>query len=302
MTGARLRYREGVSTSVRVAAAQYEPRIGDLAYNREAAVRWASDAAAKGAQLIVLPELASSGYVFAEESEAVNTAESPDDGPVVQALTKVCAAHGCYIVVGLNERDGEVRHNSAVFISSSGRVATYRKLHLYYNEQSWFAPGEGLTIVETPLGRVGMMICFDLWFPEPARALALAGADIIAVPTNWVASFKPTVWDDRGYCQGDYIAMATAAQNGVVMVCADRVGTERGTMFLGASIIVGADGWPVAGPASKDQPELLIADVDIDSVERARQRTPRNHLFQDRRPDAYAHLEVANIAVATARA
>jgi predicted amidohydrolase len=117
--------------------------------------------------------------------------------------------------------------------------------------------------------------------------MALAGADVIAVPNNWVSSFKPTVYDDRGFCQGDYVAMATAAQNGVAMVCADRIGEERGTRFLGASIIVGPDGWPVAGPGSADKDELLIADVDLELVAKARARTPRNHLLEDRNPAAY---------------
>ena len=276
-----------VSRPVRIAVAQYEPHVGDLEQNRSQAVLWATSAAEKGANLIVLPELASSGYVFADEGEAQRSAEDPDDGPTVRALREVCARHGCHIVAGISERDGDCRHNSAVLIGASGRVATYRKLHLYYDEQTWFQPGDDLPIVDLPFGRVGMIICFDLWFPEAARALALGGAEIIAVPTNWVASFKRTVWDDRGYCQGDYVAMATAAQNGVVMACADRVGVERGVTFIGASIVVGADGWPVSGPASKDQEELLIADIDLDSVEQARRRTPRNHLHTDRRPDAY---------------
>src|ERR1700736_1915769 len=98
------------------------------------------------------------------------------------------------------------------------------------------------------------------------RALALAGAEIVAVPTNWVASFKRTVYDERGYCQGAYMAMARAAENGLVVACADRTGTERGVRFLGASIIVGADGWPVAGPASADREELLLAGVDLASL------------------------------------
>ena len=276
-----------MARNVRVAAAQYEPRVGDLEGNRAAAQRWVRDAAAQGARLVVLPELASSGYVFSSEAEADGTAESPDDGPYVTALLELCREHDLHVVTGVNERDGDRRHNSSVLLGPGGRLATYRKLHLYYDEQSWFEPGTELPVVETPIGRIGSIICFDLWFPEPARALALAGADIIAVPTNWVASFKPTVWDDRGYCQGDYVAMATAAQNGVVMVCADRIGLERDVRFIGASIIVGADGWPLAGPASKDRPELLVADVDLDSVERARRRTPRNHLFGDRRPAAY---------------
>ncbi|MFN2582928.1 MAG: nitrilase-related carbon-nitrogen hydrolase [Candidatus Dormibacteria bacterium] len=276
-----------MSRPVRIAAAQYEPHVGDVENNRALAVHWARTAADRGAQLIVLPELASSGYVFADEDDAAASAESIEHGPLVAALRDVCREHGCVVVTGVNEQAGTCRHNSAVLIGADGPLATYRKLHLYYNEKSWFEPGTQLPIADTPFGRIGMIICFDLWFPEPARALALAGADVIAVPTNWVASFKPTVWDDRGYCQGDYVAMATAAQNGVVMACADRIGLERDVRFIGASIIVGTDGWPVAGPASKDQPELLIADVDLDDVAKARRRTPRNHLMDDRRPEAY---------------
>ncbi len=276
-----------MSRPVRIAVAQYEPHVGELDGNLAQAVRWATAAATEGADLIVLPELASSGYVFSDSDEAQRCAEDPDDGPTVRALRDVCAAHGCHIVAGLNERDGDCRHNSAILVGADGRLATYRKLHLYFDEQSWFEPGDELPIVDLPFGRVGIVICYDLWFPEPVRALALAGAEIIAVPTNWVASFKRTVWDDRGYCQGDYVAMATAAQNGVVMACADRIGVERDVTFIGASIIVGADGWPVAGPAGKADEELLVAEVDLDFVDRARHRTPRNHLLTDRRPDAY---------------
>jgi predicted amidohydrolase len=168
-----------------------------------------------------------------------------------------------------------------------GTLATYRKLHLFNDEQTWFEPGGELPVVDLPFGRVGMVICFDLWFPEAVRSLALAGAEVIAVPTNWVASFKRQVYDAAGYCQGDIVAMASAAQNGVVMACADRVGVERGTHFLGCSLIVGADGWPVAGPAGSEEETLLVADVDLDTVAAARRRTPRNHLIGDRRPDSY---------------
>ncbi|HWW10529.1 MAG TPA: nitrilase-related carbon-nitrogen hydrolase [Candidatus Acidoferrales bacterium] len=288
-----------MSRRIRVAAAQYEPRVGDPDHNLSEAVRWTDEAMTQGAQLVVLPELASSGYVFEGESEADVSAESPTTGPMVRGLRDVCARHDGYVVTGINERGGDCRYNSAVVIGPNGPLATYRKLHLFYDEKSWFEPGAQLTLVDLPFGRLGMIICFDLWFPEPARALAVAGAEIIAVPTNWVASFKRTVWDDRGYCQGDYIAMATAAQNSVVMVCADRIGVERGTTFLGASIIVGPDGWPVAGPASRDQPELLMAEVDLDDVELARQRTPRNDLLEDRRPGAYTVVEVAPDPVST---
>ena len=280
-----------MSRPLRVAVAQYEPRVGDLDGNRALAERWASQAAARGARLIVLPELASSGYVFADEDEAAASAEAAADGPFVRSLAALCARHQCVVAAGLNELAGGRRHNSAVLVGPEGLLGTYRKLHLFNNEQSWFTPGEGLTVVETPIGRVGMVVCYDLRFPEAVRALALAGAEIIAVPTNWVASFKQTVWDERGYCQGDYLAMATAGQNGVVIACADRVGVEREVRFIGASIIVGPEGWPLAGPAGGDTSELLLAEVDLDDVERFRRSTPRNHLLDDRRPHAY-HVDV----------
>ncbi len=151
-------------------------------------------------------------------------------------------------------------------VGPQGHLATYRKLHLFNDEKSWFAPGGDLPVVELPFGRVGMVICFDLWFPEAARALALAGAEIIAVPTNWVASFRRRVYDDAGYCLGDIVAMATAGQNAVVVACADRVGVERDVRFLGCSVIVGPDGWPIQGPAGPEEETLLVADVDLDDL------------------------------------
>ena len=273
--------------TVRIAVAQYAPHVGDVGGNRAAAVRWARRATDEHADLLVLPELASSGYVFASEAEASASAEDAEHGDVVAALAEVCSASGMHCVVGVNERDGDVRHNSAVLIGPHGHLATYRKLHLFNDEKSWFEPGGNLPVVELPFGKVGMVICFDLWFPEAVRALALAGAEVIAVPTNWVASFRRKVYDDAGYCLGDIMAMAGAGQNGVVMACADRVGIEREVRFLGCSIIVGPDGWPLQGPAGPEEETLLLADVDLDGVAAARRRTPRNHLLDDRRPDSY---------------
>ena len=274
--------------TLRVAVAQYQPRIGDPEGNRTAAVAWVEAAAAEGAQLVVLPELASSGYVFSGEEEAAALAEDANSGVTVAALVEVCRRRGLHVVAGLAEQGDGCRHNSAVVLGPAGRLATYRKLHLFYDEQSWFRPGEELVVVDLPTARVGVAICYDLWFPEVARALALRGAEVIAVPTNWVASFRRRLHDEHGYCQGDIMAMAAAAANGTAVACADRVGEERGVTFLGASIIVGPDGWPLAGPASPDADQLLVADLDLDAVERARWRTPRNHLLRDRRPDLYA--------------
>lgn len=276
-----------MTRNVRIAVAQYAPHVGDAGGNLVAAVEWARRAAAENVDLLVLPELAASGYVFESEAEAESTAEDAAQAPIVGALTEVCSASAMHCVVGINERAGAVRHNSAVLLGPRGHIATYRKLHLFNDEKSWFAPGADLPVVDLPFGRVGMVICFDLWFPEAVRTLALAGAEVIAVPTNWVASFKHTVYDAAGYCQGNILAMAASAQNGVVMACADRVGVERDVQFLGCSIIVGSDGWPLQGPAGPEEEALLIADVDLDAQSTARHRTPRNDLFGDRRPDSY---------------
>jgi len=282
-----------MSRTVRIAVAQYAPHVGDVAGNCAAAAHWARRAAAESVDLLVLPELASSGYVFASEEEAAASSQDPRHGDAVLALTEVCSASGMHCIIGLNERDGAVRHNSAVLIGPQGHVATYRKLHLFNDEKSWFEAGGDLPVVELPFGKVGMVICFDLWFPEAVRALALAGAEVIAVPTNWVASFRRQVYDGAGYCMGDIVAMASAGQSGVVLACADRVGVEREVQFLGCSIIVGPDGWPLVGPAGADEETLLVADVDLDSVAAARRRTPRNHLIEDRRPDFYNAVVVS---------
>src|ERR1700676_498432 len=252
--------------TVRIAVAQYAPHVGDVGGNRAAAVRWARRATDEHADLLVLPELASSGYVFASEAEASASAEDAEHGDVVAALAEVCSASRMHCVGGVNERDGDVRHNSAVLIGPHGHLATYRKLHLFNDEKSWFEPGGNLPAVELPFGKVGMVICFDLWFPEAVRALALAGAEVIAVPTNWVASFRRKVYDDAGYCLGDIMAMAGAGQNGVVMACADRVGIERDVQFLGCSIIVGPEGWPLRGSAGPATETALFSQLGVHSA------------------------------------
>jgi predicted amidohydrolase len=274
-------------TELRVAACQYEPRVGDNAGNLELATTWMARAIDAGAKLIVLPELAGSGYVFASDAEADAAAETLETSPFVHAVTEAARRADVTIVAGFAERVGNVRYNSAVIADASGVRATYHKIHRFYNEQNWFKPGDRTVVVETGWGRLGVLICYDLRFPEVARSMALAGADVIAVPTNWVSAFKPTLFDERGYCQNHYLAMATAAQNGVAVICADRVGVERGEPFIGASLIVGPGGWAVAGPAAQERDELLIADIDLDDVARTRQSTPRNPLLEDRRPDSY---------------
>jgi predicted amidohydrolase len=168
---------------VRIAVAQYAPRLGELDWNRAEAVRYATTAAERGARLIVLPELASSGYVFHSTEEAKAASETVG-GPFTTALHDLCARFDCVIVAGFSEHADLARHNSAVVVGPAGPLGVYRKVHLFNDEQSWFLPGDGLVVAETPVGKVGVLICYDLRFPEAARELTLAGAEFIAVPTN----------------------------------------------------------------------------------------------------------------------
>ena len=266
---------------LRCAVAQYGPRLNDPSGNREQALTWIRAAADAGAGLVVLPELAATGYAFDSVDEAQRGAEAGAE--FVAVVAAAAAARDIDVVAGFAEFEDGTRYNAAVVAGPEGVRAVYRKNHCFYREKDWFEPGNGLVVVERSWGRLGVLICYDMWFPEAARALAHARADVIAVPTNWVGNFKATHHDDRGYCQGNYVAMVTAAQTGCAIACADRIGREGELQYLGASIIVKPDGWPVAGPASVDSEAMLVADIDVETVEAARRRTPRNHILQDTR-------------------
>ena len=281
-----------MSRTVRVAAAQYAPRLADVDANTELAVTWIAKAADAGAQLVVLPELATSGYVFETEDEAQASAQDLANGKTVEAINEVCKERDIYAVFGINLLESHCRYNSAILTGPTGVVTTYSKLHLFYNEKNWFTPGNDLCLDDLPFGKVGIMICYDLSHPELSLALARGGAELICLPTNWVDSFKRKVYDERGYCRGNIQAMAMSSVTGCPFVCADRIGEERNVKFLGASMITDSYGWPAAGPASKDGEELLVADLDLDLVKKAQQRTPRNNLFEDRREDVYGRVAV----------
>lgn len=139
---------------------------------------------------------------------------------------------------------------------------------------------------DLPFGRLGVLICYDLWFPEATRILTLQGADIICNPTNWVPSSKP-IYDEAERCMANYLAIASAHSNAVYIVCADRVGTERGQPFEGRSIIVGPSGLTLAGPASKDKEEVIFAEANVVDSRRLKTRSLMNDIFRDRRVDVY---------------
>jgi predicted amidohydrolase len=238
--------------------------------------------------VIVLPELASSGYVFRDRDEAALLAE-PLDGPAVSQWGELAADLGVVVVAGLCERgeDGAV-FNSAVVLGESGLRAAYRKVHLWDTEKLVFTAGDAAPPVVTVAGqvRLGVLICYDLEFPEWVRVPALAGAQLLCVPTNWPRFPRPA-----GQRPIEVVrAQAAASVNRMFVAACDRVGAERGVDWVGGSVIVDADGWPLAGPAPGDDELLLSADCRLgDAVDKA--TSDRNDVFADRRTDLYAAIE-----------
>jgi predicted amidohydrolase len=285
------------ASRIKLAVCQYAPQVGELEFNAALGGEWIGRAAAAGANLIVLPELAASGYAFASSEEAELSSQSAAGGPTLARWIEACHRDGVWVVAGFAESASQGRFNSAALLGPDGLVGVYRKAHLFFDEKSYFEPGDGgFPVFQLPCGRVGLLICYDLWFPEAARVLALAGADIICIPTNWVANFRSRVLDERGWTMGNYACVAIATQNQVFVATADRIGTEREVEFVGCSCVVGPDGWMLAGPGARSDDALLLVDVDLGRAAVARHRTPRNHALLDRRPELYGLLSVTSPA------
>jgi len=262
----------------RVAFVQGRPRFGRTAENLERGLALARDVAA---DLVVLPELWSSGYVFSSHDEVRELAEDAARGATARALVGVARRERRHYVAGFPERHRGRFYNSAMLVGPSGVRAIYRKLHLFEREQNWFSPGNlPLAVERVGPARVGMLICFDWRFPETARVLAVLGADVIAHPSNLV------------FPNAQRAMVVRSLENRVATVTANRTGTERrpdgAVRFTGRSQIVGPDGEVLARAGVRD--ECAVA-CDID-LERCRDKalTPITHLFRSRRPAFYRRL------------
>ncbi|QWZ10139.1 nitrilase family protein [Nocardioides panacis] len=256
------------SEQVRVACIQMEPKVGENAANLARSLELCEEAVRGGAQLLVLPELCNSGYVFETRGEAQAAAEEIPTGAASSSWIAFCRERGVYLVAGICERAGEQLFNSSIVIGPDGYIGTFRKVHLWNRENLFFEPGDlGFPVFHTAIGRIATFICYDGWFPEAYRACALRGADIICIPTNWV----PIPGQAEGSpAMATVLAQANAHSNSVYIAAADRVGTERGQPFNGQSVIVSYTGWPLAGPASPDDEEILYADLDLGMARVAR--------------------------------
>lgn len=279
--------------SVKIACVQMAPLFGDVAGNRAASIRLIEAAARQGARLIVLPELCNSGYVFQSKDEAFGLAEEVPSGATCQEWMAIAQKLDVYIVAGIAEHAGTTQYNAAVVIGPRGYIGKYRKLHLWNNENTYFAPGNlGVPVFDTPFGRIGVAVCYDGWFPEVYRVCALQGADLICVPTNWVPMPDQPAGQEP---MAVTLAMAAAHSNAIFIACADRVGIERGQAFIGKSLIVDCSGWPIAGPASQDREVIIYAEVNLSEARRKRRLNNFNELLSDRRDDVYGDCEAPDL-------
>jgi 5-aminopentanamidase len=269
-----------------VACAQLAPTVGDLAGNRERAREAVRTAASAGADLVVLPELCTSGYVFESAEEARSTALEPAE------VAADWGGFGAIVVGGFAELadDGTLFNSAAVVAPGGELLAVYRKTHLWDRESLFFEPGpEFPPVLETELGRLGVCVCYDLSFPEVSRGLALAGADLIAIPTNFPREEQAA---PNGLPVEVAITIATAHLSRVFIAVCDRTGHERGVDWVGATAIADERGRVLAGPV-RDRVETIAADCDL---ARARDKSwnERNDAFADRRPELYSRAATAS--------
>ncbi|MGQ0502679.1 MAG: carbon-nitrogen hydrolase [Panacagrimonas sp.] len=280
-----------------------ESRAHNLAAS-EAGIR---EAAQRGARLVLLQELHTSLYFCQHESTALFDLAEPIPGPSTQFLGALARELGIVLVGSLFERRAPgLYHNTAVVLEKDGSVAgTYRKMHIPddpgYYEKFYFTPGdaangssrEGFAPIQTSVGKLGLLVCWDQWYPEAARLMALAGADLLLYPT--AIGWNPD--DDAAEQQRQRDAWVTiqrahAVANGLPVLVANRVGAEpdpsgqtRGAQFWGHSFVAGPQGEFLA--TAGDAPEVMVLDVDLARSENVRRWWP---FLRDRRVDAYGDL------------
>jgi predicted amidohydrolase len=234
------------------------------------------------ADLIVLPEFFATGYQFVSCEEVAELAEAVPDGYTTRSLSDLSREKKMYIAAGLPERCGNRFYNSVVLTGPDGFIGVYRKTHLFFEETLCFTPGDtGFRVWDTKFGNIGIMICFDWFFPEAMRALALSGADVILHPSNLVLPYCPDSMPVR------------CLENRVFAVTANRTGTEtrkegQSLRFIGKSEIVSPLG-EILVRASEDEDALMVTEIDPKAA-RDKKLNPFNDMFSDRRPEMYRVL------------
>ncbi len=254
---------------------QFQPALGD----REANIKKIENLLPKAssADLIVLPELANTGYNFLTREDAVKCSEEISKSKFVEFLASFAKKQNQYIVAGMNEKKGDDLFNASVLIGPKGYVGKYQKIHLFLNEKDIFKAGEaGLPVYDIDFCKTSMLICFDYIFPEIWRIVAMKGADIVCHPSNLITT------------NAEKCIPAQAFMNKMYIITSNRYGTEGDITFSGKSFITNPDA-KIIDRAIADEDAVSIMDIDIAEA-RNKFVTPRNHVFKDRIPVNYKDL------------
>jgi predicted amidohydrolase len=262
-----------------------EPELLEPKTNTEKIVHLIHETSKFDAEVMVFPECVLTGYGLSlEEAEAVSESLP---GPASNRISEVCQKIGCFVALGMLERDqtGNI-FNTAVLLGPNGILGTYRKTHLpFLGVDRFLSKGSSIDgPFETPIGKFGLLICYDLRFPEPIRILALKGTQVILLPTAWPnsATHYP-----------EFTAQSRSAENSLYLVAANRIGEERGTHYLGRSLIVGPNGEKLAEGTTEGE-EILLAEIDPSHSDNKKRIFKSGEyeldLFQDRRPELYGYL------------
>jgi predicted amidohydrolase len=260
---------------MRLALVQTGPRMLETRANLARALALIEPLAA---EMYLLPELCFSGYTFARREEVAATAEPAGAGEMFAALAAFARRRNAYVCWGFPERAGERYYNSASLVGPGGHIGTYRKVHLFSRETLFFSPGDGpAPVFELPFGRVGLMICFDWFFPELARSLALRGAELLLHPANLVLPHCPQAMITR------------SLENRIFTATCDRVGEETNGetthRFIGSSQVVSPRG-EILERLGREQEEAAVVEIDL-AAARSKRLGEYNDLFGDRNPALY---------------
>ncbi len=274
---------------MKIAAAQIDIQLHEPAANRDRMLLFLREMASRGARLCIFPECALTGYCYDSADEFRDIAETIP-GPSTDAFVQVCRELDCYAVFGMLEvADGEL-YNAAVIVGPEGVVGSYRKLHLPYLGVDRFVAfgNRDFELFEIDGVRIGLQICYDIGFPEATRSLALMGADLVVLPTNWPPGAES---------MAEHCINTRAMENNIYVAGVNRVGTERGFQFIGHSSICSPSGATMTVAGASDE-EILFADIDPDVARNKRiVRVARKHMIDriaDRRPELYERVTAAH--------
>jgi predicted amidohydrolase len=261
----------------KIGVCQFKPELYEVEQNLQRIEKLLKNVKA---DLVVLPELAASGYLFCSIQEVEHVSECAQTGPTAMLFIKLAKENNCSYVVGFSEEDSGKFYNSAMLVNPDGKIFVYRKIHLFYEEKKWFEPGNtGFKVFEAKGGvKVGLMICFDWIFPESARSLALKGASIIAHPANLVLP----------WCQQAMITRSL--ENKVFSATANRTGLEQNNdselYFTGQSQILSTKG-EILKRLGETEESVFVTEIEIADASN-KDVTEFNNIFEDRRTDLYS--------------